>query len=165
MCRSIRNKDFNDDIKKTGIKDVYCKIHKFPGATADEINSYSKKNIEDENSHGLVIVAGTNSLRTPRGQEEISDTEIAKMILQTGLHGREKGVTKVFVSGLILRKGMFFQRRIFNINKILKEQCLELGFIYIDQSNIFIEHLHEDGLHLNHEGTYILKQNILKALY
>ena len=165
MCRSIRNADFNKDIQDVGIKNVECKFHKFPGASAQQIRNYSKFNILEDNTHGLVVVSGTNSLRTIPGKQELTDREIADSILQTGIDGQKEGVKKVFISGIILRKGSFYQKRILNINLILRNECLRQGFVFIDQSNILFEHLHEDGLHLNHEGTCILKQNILKALY
>ena len=166
MCRSIRARDFNDEIKQAGIEDLSCNIHKFPGASANEIAFYAHKNIEDDETDTFLVVAGTNSLRkTKDGREGPSNKEIACELVQIGQNARKQGVKNVLISGIICRRGMHFQKRIFNINRMVRELCLELEFIFIDNSNIFIQHLNEaDGLHLNFTGTNILKQNILRAL-
>ena len=164
MCRSVRAKDLNADMKNCGIQAAECTIHKFPGATARQIGHYSKINIADDDSHGVVIIGGTNSLQFKNGRRS-SDQEIVDDIINIGIEAKNAGVTKVFISGIITRRGKYFQSRILNINNILYNMCLQLGFVFVQQNNICLEHLHKDGLHLSYEGTQILKSNILQALY
>ena len=165
MCRSIRVRDFNDKIRNAGIKDLSCSIHKFPGASASEISHYSKKNIEDDEADAFLVVAGTNSLRGKNSMDGPSDKDIACELINMGQNARAQGVRTILISGIISRRGMHYQKRILNINRMVYELCSELDFIFIDNSNIFIQHLDEkDGLHLNYLGTDILKQNILRAL-
>ena len=167
MSRSIRNVEFNQDIKNYNIPNVECRMHKFPGADAEDIGSYSKYNIEKDKAHGLIVVAGTNSLKTPRGQQtKNTDEEIARQILDIGKNGKQLGVEKIIISSIIVRRGHYYQQRINNINKILEFECRILGFVFINNSNISLSHLnHQDGLHLNDEGTKIFKSNILKMLF
>ena len=165
MTRSIKNRELNDLLKSSGVRDVRAKVYKFPGANAKQICRYSKLNIEDDDSHALLVISGTNSLRQQKTQyDRLSDETIAKQIIQTGINAKKQGVTNVFISGIIFRRGTFYQNQIFNINEILRGECLKLGFFYIDQSNIRMEHLCKDGLHLNEAGTSILKNNILRIL-
>ena len=153
-----KNVDFNKDIENYGIRDVSCKIHKFPGAKARQIEYYANINIQDDDTHGLIIVSGTNSLRSTLGKPDHTDEEVAHSILRTGLSARSQGVVKILVSGVITRRGMHYQRRISNINRILKDECCKQGFIFIDQTNISMEHLNsEDGLHLNFAGRKFLR--------
>ena len=55
------------------------------------------------------------------------------------------------------------ERRRTELNRLLKEMCYDLGFIFIDNDNIMLEHLY-DGVHLNHDGSDILAINFLHAL-
>ena len=56
------------------------------------------------------------------------------------------------------------EKRRTELNALLKDMCYDLGYIYIDNNNIEHEHLFNDGVHLNQEGSYILAKNILHAL-
>ena len=77
---------------------------------------------------------------------------------------RSQGVTKVFISGITIRKGSHYGSRASAINKILEDGCRQRGFIFIDNSNIGRGELNGE-LHLNDEGTLILKSNFVNKLY
>ena len=56
---------------------------------------------------------------------------------------------------------MKFQRFRQMINISIYEKCNLEGFNVLDNENIFLKHLWNDGLHLNKVGSKFLKQNIL----
>ena len=162
----FRVRDFNSDLKDFGIENVDCAIHKFPAATASQIEDYTPRNVKANKTHGLLIHSGTNSVhqKTREGELVWTDEEIAQQILDTGIQARKDGVRIVLVSSLIVRRGKFWNRRVSNINSILNELCHQNNFIFINNQNINLSHL-EDGLHLTDEGLSILKDNFLRALY
>ena len=69
------------------------------------------------------------------------------------------------ISGIIKRnKQPYVERRRREINNMLKDLCFDLGYVYIDNENIEIEHLFNDGVHLNQDGSDILGGNLLHSL-
>ena len=119
----------------------------------------------DNNTNGLVIHAGTNSLRWGL---KLSDEQIAEQVINIGKDGMNDGVEKVFISSLIFRgpKTKFLNPRILNINRILYELCQQNGFIFINNDNITADFISPiDDIHLKDEGTVLLKQNFLRALF
>ena len=167
IMRSVRVRRAQADMEKAGFQNVSCSIHKFPGATALQLQHYSRFNVEYDTPHGLVINGGTNSLaRKPNETDPPpSDEEIVDTLCQIGIHAKTSGVKKVFVPGITIRKGNVFHKRILNINALLEEKCKLLGFYFIKMNNINMTHLMDDGLHLNSSGTALFMQNILNALY
>ena len=71
-----------------------------------------------------------------------------------------------FISGILMRRGMQYRKRILTINNILKDKCLELGFIFMNNDNVVVDqHLLEDGLHLNTTGVVLFRSNLVNILY
>ena len=161
LIRSIRREEINEEATRFGLKDVTIEVCKFPAGTVRQIDHYAKINIWDNEADGLIVHAGTNSLRPSL---KLSDEKIAEDIIKIGKEAQRDGVRKVLISSLIFRKSRFFNTRISNINKILYDLCHQNGFIFIDNTNIDSSYL-KDGLHLNFDGNDLLKQNFLQALY
>ena len=80
LCRSIRREEINNDARNFGLENVDVDIHKFPAATTRQIHHYSKINILDNDTDGLIIHSGTNSLRI----DSLSDEELAQEIIDIG---------------------------------------------------------------------------------
>lgn len=72
------------------------------------------------------------------------------------------GINETFVSGLTVRRGYHHQIKV--INEILHKKAGTCNFTFIDNSNIRSQHLRNDGLHLEYEGTCILANNFIDAL-
>ena len=63
------------------------------------------------------------------------------------------------------RENAEFQGNRHRLNKILGDMCNQNGFTFIDNNNIVLRpHGHLDGVHLNREGSDLLRDNLLKAL-
>ena len=52
----------------------------------------------------------------------------------------------------------------FTVYKQLKEKCNVLGFVFIDNASVELEHVFEDGAHLLESGLNILANNFLNTL-
>ena len=162
MCGGIKRPGMIDDLRRNNIN-VDVGIHRHAGAQSHELCHYAKLHVEDENPHGIIVVGGTNDLPKRAGRRQLTDLEIANNLIATGQQARDQGVTNVFISGIIRRKGVYFEKRRNAINKILHDESIANGFSFIDNDNILDEHT--DGLHLLEEGTNILKSNIINILY
>lgn len=162
MCGGIRRPAMLDDLRSSNI-DIDCVIHRFPSAHSHELHHYAHRNVIDDAPHGLVIVGGTNDLPRGKGRRQLTDDEIAGNLIETGIFAKSQGVENIFISGIIRRKGIYFEKRRQIINRILSEKCQANGFYYIDNNNILLDHT--DGLHLTNHGTDILKKNIINILY
>ena len=162
----FRVRDFNQDMRDYGIHGVKCMIHKFPAATAEQIEEYTPGNVRRNKADGLLIHSGTNSLgvKDRFGNLVWTDEDIIAQIVGTAFRARKDGVRKIFISSLIERRGRFFNEKISNINSILYQICHQNDFIFINNCNLNSSHL-QDGLHLTDEGLSILNENFLQALY
>ena len=143
--------------------DIDFSIRRHAGGQSHELFHHAQRSIADERPDGLIIVCGTNDLPRRDGRRQLTNDEIAANLLATGVLARELGVSKVFISGITYRKGAYYEQRIRGINKILKVGCIKQGFNFIDNDNI--ESYHTDGLHLNKEGTSLLKLNFIASFY
>ena len=74
------------------------------------------------------------------------------------------GVNKIFVSSLICRKNNYLNKKVTRMNFLLNLTCKGKGFVFIDNRNINIDHLCEDGLHLIEQGKAKLAQNFIHFL-
>ena len=89
---------------------------------------------------------------------------IAKDIIESGEVCKQFGVKNVFISGVPIRQKEYIQKRCTELNDILQEMCKHHGFIYIDNANINMSHVQQDGVHLTYEGSDLLANNYLSYL-
>ena len=135
---------------------------KYPGATSAEIAHYAIHPLNAIRPFRCIVVAGTNDLR-PKNNTVLEAESIVKSIINIGKTARDFGVTEIIISGLVIRRDRRLNRIIPRINTLLQAECLREDFIFIDQDHIIFAHLNDDGLHLNHYGTAIMKMNLLRC--
>ena len=153
-------RSFNESYKKGDVT-----IHEFKGKKARDIVRYMQPHLEDEQPSSVVFVAGGNDLPN----RDISEEEIRKVadfLVEGGrLCKTQYGVENIFISSIMPRENSDFQGNRHRLNKILRDMCSRNGFIFIDNNNIVLRpHGHLDGIHLNREGSDILRDNLLNAL-
>ena len=154
IVQRINIRDFNNCLEnKNAIKSC------FPGATVSRGIYHMKPTLEEDNPDIVVLSFGTNNLTKKKHQIE---EDIVNEIIQMVEECRNMGVNEIFVAGLIVRRG--FYNKINVINKMLERQASISNFTYIDNNNITNQHLRNDGLHLEQEGTVILAKNFIKSL-
>ena len=160
MMGGIKEKALEEALHETE-----ATVEKHPGARSKQIMFYSQLMLDDQQPTSIVIHAGTNDLcNKNRQKSQLTDQEIASNIIGTGIIARQNKVSNILISSIIVRRGMYYERRKNNINKMLREQCLREGFQFIDNSNITLNHLGRDGLHLLPTGTDILFNNLIDNL-
>ena len=140
MTGSIKSPEFEAEAKSE-VWTLTCRLNDTV-EQSQELYHIARQNILDENPHGLVIVVGTNDL--PRRmlnsrRRQLNDQEVANNILATGQLAHSMGVKNVFIFSIICRRGVYFEKRRREINKILEEGCLMYGFIFINNDNIRLQ--------------------------
>ena len=159
MTNGIRSRDFNEHLEFG--KAIF---KKFMGATASEIKEYSGVTIRRDTPQGLLVVAGANdvSYGCQRGQTPDAK-KIAEEIIDIGIEARNKGVKNVFISGLITRRGLRVEMIRREVNHFLYSMCLDKEFYFINNDNIGIDGIYDDGLHLNRFGSATFQENLLRC--
>ena len=88
--------------------------------------------------------------------------EVATNIINIGRRAVKHGAKRIVISGLVIRKwNSHINQVIGSINRLVQDMCKEEGFYFIDQTDIERQHLWKDGLHLNQNGSYIFRMNIM----
>ena len=160
MTNRIRSYDFNKDLP-AGTRAIF---KKFPGAVASEIKEYASVTINNDVPRGLIAVAGANDISyMRRGKNQPDVLQIAQDIIDIGLNAKNKGVRNIFISSIITRPGFRHEVIRRQVNKILYSMCIYHNFYFINNDNIGLEHIWEDGLHLNDSGAAILKNNLARC--
>ena len=156
-------KGINENGFNKGYKGKTAKFHKFHGRTASEIKSYMPVNLEGR-PNTVAIAASGNGV--PTGVKcSVPLKQIADEVIQSGKMCKDYGAKSVFISSFLPRRSLHYQSRRVELNKLLKEQCKENGFTFMANSNILMkEHLLEDGVHLNSDGSSLLCRNMLYHL-
>ena len=155
-----QQQSFNEKCRKSNVS-----IHEFKGKRARDIVKYMIPHLEDEQPSSVMFVAGGNDLlNQDMTIDEIK--KVARCLVEGGLTCRDQyGAERVYISGIMPRENSKFQGNRHRLNKILKEMCMEHKLIFVDQSNIVLStHGHHDGVHLNYEGSNLLRDNLVNVL-
>ena len=133
------------------------------GGRVHYIKDYIPTHLKHDKPDSVLLQCGGNDLQdayTPELMEKLADD-----IVDAGLICRnDKNVDSVYIGGITLRRKMYTWERCREVNRMLKERCDRYGFVFVDNSNISLNHLHQDGVHLNLEGTGIMANNFLQCL-
>ena len=141
-------------------------LKKYPGHTADEINYYCDKPLDDIQARQVIIIAGTNDISRGNYKKNIDEAKIVADILSIAEKARMYGAENVFIGSILERKGQLYKSVITRINDELFLACVRYGYVYMDNNDITVDyHIGGDGIHPNEQGHTILKMNILKCMY
>ena len=155
----IRHKEFNDNLHQG-----HCQLRKFPGATVRDMKHYIEPTLERNTPDTVIIHCGTNDLQQRTG-DELSEDDIAQIIIQIGERCKNAGVNCVMISSITSRRPLKCQKKRNIVTDKLRELCEQRGFVFIDNAEIRVDqHLWKDGLHLNEHGTAKLANNFIKAI-
>ena len=112
-----------------------------------------------------MLSCGVNDLPT-RELPAHKIREVAQHLINGGIKCKEHfGVTDVLISSIMPRSDALFQENRHVLNNILRKQCEENDFMFIENEDIVLSaHGHHDGVHLNDEGSDLLHKNLLFAL-
>ena len=134
-------------------------IKSFSGATVDDMSDFLKPTIRKK-PNKLIIHAGTNDVR------HSSPKVIAEKVTKLGENFRkESSQTEIIISSLVTRgDSQELAIKVRETNNILKSKCASKNWLFLDNSNIDRSFLNYRGLHLNHNGSKLLQENIANIL-
>ena len=95
------------------------------------------------------------------GNKQLTENEIAELIVEIGRQCKESNANDVFISSLICRVQKRLNDKVIAVSNTLKCVCKLNGLGFIDNSKICAENLFEDGLHLNDDGKVSLANNFM----
>ena len=126
------------------------------GATIKQMETYVKPIIQDDTPDVLILHIGCNDI----SNKNMSANDRAEGIINIGGYCKEHNVN-VTISSLICRSQKHFQHRVNAVNTMLMNGCKNYGQGYIDNSNIEVGFLAQNGLHLNEIGKSCLANNFI----
>ena len=145
MVKGIRMKEVNSQLSNS-----FAKLRLFPGATLKHLKYYIAPSPDR-----IILHGGCNDVNNNNSTPEKIANEIADMAILC----RDYGVKDIFISAMICRGGNFLNGKVKRVNFLLKLICEENGYFFIDNSNIDIIDLWEDGIHLLESGKTKLAEN------
>ena len=154
IAKGICVKEFNNHLEYSNTP-----FKMFPGVCIENLSSYIKPTLEQENSEVVVLHVGINNILS-ENLSIASNQVLSDQIIEIGKKGTQYGVEKVFISALVTCKRVN-PNRIKIINDLIKVRGDFYCFVYIGHNNIKDEHLWKDGIHLRENGKVILAQDLL----
>ena len=168
ITRDIKPNEFNERYKGGRT----AKFIRFHGGKARHITTYLPVHLREQHPDTVVLAEGGNDLPTEKC-DPAAVAEVAGHILEAARVCKNHNVSNVYVSSVLPRSSPYFQINRRKLNSILKKECEENGFIFIDNDTIvndrtkeiiLREHVCWDGVHLNRAGSDILRDNFLYYL-
>ena len=153
MTKGINFKNFND--RYNGGTAWFRRYH---GGKARHIKHYVSTHLHEERPDNVIIHVGGNDLPTKK-YAPVPVAEIADHIIQMAQTCDMYGAKKVCISSVLPRKAKYMQHRCKDLHL-----CRKNDFIFINNSDINLDHLENDGVHLNKSGTELLENNFLNVL-
>ena len=144
-------------------------LHKFPGRKATIITKYVNAHLEDKDTqcpNTVILVAGGNDLHRTKRTPTRELSNIAQSIIGDAVEWRYKYNTpNVCNSSILHRPNCLFPVSRHELNGMLRSLCQQHDFDFIENDNFVAkDHLQDDGIHLNDQGTQLLEDNIVEAL-
>ena len=121
---------------------------------------YVTSAIDKHRPDALLIHVRTNNLQ----KKDYNPNIISDEIINIAKDAIEKGVSHIFISSITARRDARLQSKRKEVNNQLKEKCNALGFVFIDNASVELEHVCDDGVHLLESGLNILANNFLNTL-
>ena len=146
---------------KMSTKSTKIQVSAFPGSTTLDMTDYIKP-ILRKKPDKLIIHVGTNCLKSRENSERC-----AEEIIKLG-ESVKKSIpeTEMAISSLITRSDdEFLTRKVSDVNKVLKQTCIQKHWKYIDHTNITPEDLNQSRIHLNKVGTIKMARNFTDFIY
>ena len=99
----------------------------------------------------VILHAGTNDVH-----ENARAIDVAKRIIDIDVMCESLEVNDSSISSVLLRKGIFLNKIIDEINNLLRYMCEFNSFKFIFDKNIDLDMLCHNNLHLGPVGTFLL---------
>ena len=142
------------DERKMKKGNAHIKVRVHPGATVTDMLDYLKPISRKQPSY-LILHVGTNDIKSQTPVEILGNFERVKDMI-----ANESPETRLVILSLILRNdNIELNSKIRSLNESLRKFCVGNDMTYVDNTNIGVEALQKEGLHLNRTGTIHLGMN------
>ena len=131
----------------------------FSGANSKQLDHYIIPNLVDNKPDVVLLHVSTNDILS-----NANNIELANNIINMALNCKNHGVSKVFISSMLVKKNPKLHPVIRSVNNQLHELCEINGFLFLNNGMITTDHLWRDGIHLQDIGTNILSRNFYQVL-
>ena len=131
----------------------------FSGANSKQPNHYIIPTLVDNKPDVVLLHVGTTDVLS-----NANDTELANNIINIGLNFKNHGVSRVFISSILVKKILKLNPVIRRVNDKLRKLCEMYVFIFVNNDMITTDHLWRDGIHLQVIGINILPRNFYQVL-
>ena len=124
------------------------------------METYVKPILQDDTPDVVILHIGCNDIPN----KNMSANDIAEGIINIGGYCKEHNVNNVTISSLICTSQKSLQHRVNAVNTMLMNRCKTYGLGCIDNSNIELGFLAQDGLYLNKIGKSCLANNFINFI-
>ena len=155
MVKGIRMKEVNSQLRNS-----FAKLRSFPGATLKHLKYYIVPSLIDETPDRIILHGGCNDVNNKNSTPEKITNEIADMAILCCNYV----VNDIFISAMLCRRGKFLNGKVKHVNFLLKFICEKNGYFFINNSNIEIRDLWNDGIHLSESSKTKIAENFIYFL-
>ena len=148
--------EFNKQLKNSNVKHLF-----FPGATSEQLLQYLDVNLNIYSPKTVILHVGINDLLNDSGDSNVE--KLLKNFNEMIKKCRVFNVKNILLSGLVYCKRVALPL-LEKLHLKVVELCSQNGVTYIDNRNIYSNHLYQDNLHLLHSGKRILLNNFISNL-
>ena len=139
---------FNEGIKSEFNKTLrsgWARFKHFPGASSKDLLHYIDPTLEEQNFEAAIIHTGINDILYESSSRQIN--LLLQNIKEIGKKCKNYKVKYVFMSSLTFNTRV--SRKLLNeVNEMIERVCLEDGYHYIENGNVYENDLFKDELHL-----------------
>ena len=141
-------------------KNISLKCKNFDGADVRRIHHHLLPSLQEDQIDSIIIHSGTNDIS--HNKLHITQPhDLAEKIIDISNVCKSFGMAKIVISSILSRKDLELQKHVVETNNYLKDLCGLYGFSFTDNSNITENYLHQDEIHINKVGSFLLGQNFV----
>ena len=138
-----------------------AKFKHFPGASSKDLLHYIDPTLEEQNFEAAITHIGINGILYDSSSRQINI--LLQNIKEIGKKCKNYKVKYVFISSSTFNTRIS-QKLLNEVNEMIERVCLENGYHYIKNGNVYENDLFKDGLHLQNSGKKNLCQNFIVNL-
>ena len=138
--KGIRIREFN-----RYITNATTRLKSFPGATSKELTHYVVLTLQEESFNSALIHISINDIL--KDQSDLKFQSLTRNILEISQRCKEHGIEEIIISSLVVTERID-PNLLARANASLCNMCRENGFCFVDNSNISVDNLFKDKLHL-----------------
>ena len=154
--KGIRIREFNRYITNTN-----ARLKSFRGTNAKELIHYVVPTLQEESFNSALIHIGINDVL--KEQSDLQCESLTRNILEISHKCKEHGIEEIIISSLVVTENIDLNL-LARVNTSLRNICRENVFCFVDNSNVSVDNLFKDKLHLLDSGKTIFANNLIYCI-